>query len=89
MKLSQPANGSVVRTGTQTTVVASASDPDGKGLAGQLVLQVRQEGTACAAFDGIELYNGSLANPEQALNDASEVGLPWRRASTPYWKRTA
>lgn len=53
----------VVQSGTlllRYAMVTTVTNPDGKGLAGQLQLGVREVGSSCATFDGLELYNGPL-----------------------------
>lgn len=43
-------------------MVTATTNADGKGLAGQLQLVVREAGSSCEAFDGLEIYNGPLAS---------------------------
>ncbi|MFM2105109.1 MAG: hypothetical protein RL338_141 [Chloroflexota bacterium] len=64
--------GSVALANAGTTplryaMTSLSTNPDGKGLAAQLNLQVRLAGSSCAAFDGVEVYNGPLASA--ALGD--------------------
>jgi spore coat-associated protein N len=37
------------------------TNPDGKGLNAAIALEIRTQGTSCAAFDGVSLYSGTLA----------------------------
>jgi predicted ribosomally synthesized peptide with SipW-like signal peptide len=39
---------------------STATNPDGKNLAGAINLIVKTQGTSCSAFDGTTLYSGAL-----------------------------
>jgi predicted ribosomally synthesized peptide with SipW-like signal peptide len=60
-------NGTLVMSNAGTAALryamtASATNADGLGLASQLSLAVRTQGTSCAAFDGTLLYSGSIGS---------------------------
>lgn len=42
-------------------MTSSSTNADGKGLAAEMTLVVRTEGTSCATFDGTTVYSGNLS----------------------------
>jgi hypothetical protein len=42
-------------------MTSASSNLDGKGLAAQMTLVIRTEGTSCGTFDGAAVYTGSLS----------------------------
>jgi hypothetical protein len=60
-------NGTLVMSNPGTAqlryaMTASATNADGLGLATQLSLAIRTQGTSCAAFDGTLLYSGAIGS---------------------------
>jgi predicted ribosomally synthesized peptide with SipW-like signal peptide len=60
-------NGTLVLSNAGTAqlryaMTASTTNADGLGLASQLALAVRTQGTSCAAFDGTLLYSGAIGS---------------------------
>jgi predicted ribosomally synthesized peptide with SipW-like signal peptide len=58
-------NGSAVVTNAGTAqfryaITGVATNTDGLGLASQLTVTIRELGTSCAAFDGTQLYSGTV-----------------------------
>jgi predicted ribosomally synthesized peptide with SipW-like signal peptide len=58
-------NGSAVVTNAGTAqlryaITGIATNADGLGLASQMTVTIRELGTSCAAFDGTQLYSGTV-----------------------------